>query len=135
MYHKDHITFVKDIVLIDQKIMEWEDVYRMKPTQIWIHQRMEIDPCDVLKIGFSHELYAKYLFYHASRTTLGVYGEIAVETKDGRRITFDPLIYTLKQLREIINVLSRNGEVQISTGLEKALRKRFYERKNYSGKS
>lgn len=82
-------------------------------------------------------MYGKDLYCHSEKTSQtkkiinyqGAYEEVAIEMNDGSIFTFDPLIYSLKQLREIINILSRNGEVQISTGLEKVLRRRFYERK------
>ncbi len=135
-YHKDHMEIDYGKVIIDQKVMELGNTGKKKKNS-WIHQRIEINPADVSKIGFSFEMYGKDLYCHSEKTPRekkiinyqGAYEEVAIEMNDGRIFTFDPLIYSLKQLREIINILSRNGKVQISTGLEKALRKRFYERK------
>ena len=132
-YHKDHIEIDYGKVIIDQKVMELGNTEKNS----WIHQRIEINPADVSKIGFSFEMYGKDLYCHSEKTPRekkiinyqGAYEEVAIEMNDGKIFTFDPLIYSLKQLREIINILSRNGEVQISTGLEKVLRRRFYERK------
>ena len=135
-YHKDHIEINYGKVIIDQKVIELGNTGKKKKNS-WIHQRMEINPVDVSRIGFSFEMYGKDLYCHSEKTPQakkilnyqGAYEEVAIEMNDGRIFTFDPLIYSLKQLREIINILSRNGEVQISTGLEKVLRRRFYERK------
>lgn len=135
-YHKDHMEIDYGKVIIDQKVMELGNTGKKKKNS-WIHQRIEINPADVSRIGFSFEMYGKDLYCHSEKTSQtkkiinyqGAYEEVAIEMNDGRIFTFDPLIYSLKQLREIINILSRNGKVQISTGLEKALRKRFYERK------
>lgn len=132
-YHKDHMEIDYGKVIIDQKVMELGNTEKNS----WIHQRIEINPADVSKIGFSFEMYGKDLYCHSEKTPRekkiinyqGAYEEVAIEMNDGSIFTFDPLIYSLKQLREIINILSRNGEVQISTGLEKVLRRRFYERK------
>ena len=132
-YHKDHMEIDYGKVIIDQKVMELGNTEKNS----WIHQRIEINPADVSKIGFSFEMYGKDLYCHSEKTPRekkiinyqGAYEEVAIEMNDGKIFTFDPLIYSLKQLREIINILSRNGEVQISTGLEKVLRRRFYERK------
>ena len=137
MYRKDHVEIDYGKVIIDQKVKEWDMGCNTKGG--WIHQKMEINLAEISKIGFSYELYGKYLYYHSgatlaschyiSRAISGMCGEVTVEMNDGKRITFDPLIYTLKQLREIIKVLSRNGEVQLSPGLKKYLRRRFFERK------
>jgi len=135
-HYKDHMEIDYGKVIIDQKVMELGNTGKKKKNS-WIHQRIEINPADVSKIGFSFEMYGKDLYCHSEKTPRekkiinyqGAYEEVAIEMNDGRIFTFDPLIYSLKQLREIINILSRNGKVQISTGLEKALRKRFYERK------
>ena len=135
-YHKDHIEIDYGKVIIDQKVMDLGNTGKKKKNS-WIHQSIEIDPADVSKIGFSFEMYGKDLYCHSEKTPRekkiinyqGAYEEVAIEMNDGSIFTFDPLIYSLKQLREIINILSRNGEVQISTGLEKVLRRRFYERK------
>ena len=135
-YHKDHMEIDYGKVIIDQKVMELGNTGKKKKNS-WIHQRIEINPADVSRIGFSFEMYGKDLYCHSEKTPRekkiinyqGAYEEVAIEMNDGGIFTFDPLIYSLKQLREIINILSRNGEVQISTGLEKVLRRRFYERK------
>ncbi len=135
-YHKDHMEIDYGKVIIDQKVMELGNTGKKKKNS-WIHQRIEINPADVSRIGFSFEMYGKDLYCHSEKTSQtkkiinyqGAYEEVAIEMNDGSIFTFDPLIYSLKQLREIINILSRNGEVQISTGLEKVLRRRFYERK------
>lgn len=136
-YRKDHVEIDYEKVIIDQKVMEWANIDKWMKKDSWIHQKIEIDTMEVSRIGFSYEMYGKDLYYHSEKTPQeknilnyqGIYEEVAIEMNDGRIFTFDPLIYSLKQLREIINILSRNGEIQISTGLEKALRKRFYERK------
>ena len=135
-YHKGHMEIDYGKVIIDQKVMELGNTGKKKKNS-WIHQRIEINPADVSRIGFSFEMYGKDLYCHSEKTSQtkkiinyqGAYEEVAIEMNDGSIFTFDPLIYSLKQLREIINILSRNGEVQISTGLEKVLRRRFYERK------
>ena len=135
-YHKDHMEIDYGKVIIDQKVMELGNTGKKKKNS-WIHQRIEINPADVSRIGFSFEMYGKDVYCHSEKTPRekkiinyqGAYEEVAIEMNDGKIFTFDPLIYSLKQLREIINILSRNGEVQISTGLEKVLRRRFYERK------
>ena len=135
-YHKDHMEIDYGKVIIDQKVMELGNTGKKKKNS-WIHQRIEINPADVSRIGFSFEMYGKDLYCHSEKTPRekkiinyqGAYEEVAIEMNDGGIFTFDPLIYSLKQLREIINILSRNGEVQIPTGLEKVLRRRFYERK------
>ena len=125
-YHKDHMEIDYGKVIIDQKVMELGNTEKNS----WIHQRIEINPADVSKIGFSFEMYGKDLYCHSEKTPRekkiinyqGAYEEVAIEMNDGKIFTFDPLIYSLKQLREIINILSRNGEVQISTELEKVLK-------------
>lgn len=125
-HYKDHMEIDYGKVIIDQKVMELGNTEKNS----WIHQRIEINPADVSKIGFSFEMYGKDLYCHSEKTPRekkiinyqGAYEEVAIEMNDGGIFTFDPLIYSLKQLREIINILSRNGEVQISTELEKVLK-------------
>ena len=125
-HYKDHMEIDYGKVIIDQKVMELGNTEKNS----WIHQRIEINPADVSRIGFSFEMYGKDLYCHSEKTSQtkkiinyqGAYEEVAIEMNDGKIFTFDPLIYSLKQLREIINILSRNGEVQISTELEKVLK-------------
>ena len=128
-HYKDHMEIDYGKVIIDQKVMELGNTGKKKKNS-WIHQRIEINPADVSRIGFSFEMYGKDLYCHSEKTSQtkkiinyqGAYEEVAIEMNDGSIFTFDPLIYSLKQLREIINILSRNGEVQISTELEKVLK-------------
>ena len=57
-------------------------------------------------------MYGKDLYCHSEKTPRekkiinyqGAYEEVAIEMNDGKIFTFDPLIYSLKQLKEIINI-------------------------------
>lgn len=116
-YHKDWIEITCEKVTIDQKVMKLEDNYMIPSKGVWMHQRLEIDPRQVSKIGYYHDLYGegKALYYHGSTTCW----EVAVEMKDGEVATFNSYFYTGRQLRDIIKMLSQDEDVLIIGSLKK----------------
>lgn len=114
-------------IVLDQKVREWRNIYNKTSNGNWIHQRIEINSADVIRIGCSYDLYGKCFYYHTSGVTLSMYQEVVIEMKGGKRAAFDSSFYTRKQLREIIGMLCHNEEVQVTGYLRKVLGKHFFE--------
>ena len=127
-YRNNQIEIISEKeIIIDQKVREWKNPYSKISKGKWIHQRIKINPVDVIRIGCSFELYGKCLYYHTQGMAVSMYQEVVVETKDGKKATFDYSIFMQKHLREIIRILSCNEEIQITGYLRKILGKTFFE--------
>lgn len=128
IYCNNQIEIInEEKIILDQKVREWKNIYNTTSNGKWIHQRIEINSADVIRIGCSYDLYGKCFYYHTSGVTMSMYQEVVIEMKEGKKAAFDSSFYTRKQLREIIGMLCHNEEVQVTGYLRKVLGKHFFE--------